>query len=285
LKNHDLIGRKIIFLLFLLLGFYASFSGPLPAFSQEQPVWVEEVGRASLGDNDTLAEVRERARKEAGARALEKAKGTFIKAHTLVSNSQLVEDLIFAAVRGHIEKLEVLDEGWESKEKNIYQVKIKALIRPVYPEKEGGLLIKPALSKSDLQEGEAVKIFYQVNRNCYVYIFSIAADGSVTLLFPNSINSQNFITSGNVYEFPEPGSRIQLQARFLPNDPKNVAEERIKIIATQEKEDLIPLGFREGMFKIYDAKSTGLISDLVKRLNRLDPASWTEATLTYRLRR
>jgi hypothetical protein len=203
----------------------------------------------------------------------------------LVSNSQLVEDLIFAAVRGHIERLEVLEEGWESKERNIYQVKIKALIKPVYPEKDKGLQIKPALSKTDLQEGEEVKIFYQVNQDCYIYIFSIAADGSVTLLFPNSLNSQNFISKERVQEFPEPGSRIQLQARFLPNYPKNVAEERIKIIATQGKEDLIPLGFREGMFKIYDAKSTGLVSDLIKKLNQLDPASWAEATLMYRLRR
>jgi hypothetical protein len=277
--------REKIFLPFWLLGFCAYLFSPLAALAQEPPVWVEEVGRAYLGDNDTLSEVRERARKEAGARALEKAQGTFIKAHTLVSNSQLVEDLIFAAVRGHIERLEVLEEGWESKERNIYQVKIKALIKPVYPEKDKGLQIKPALSKTDLQEGEEVKIFYQVNQDCYIYIFSIAADGSVTLLFPNSLNSQNFISKERVQEFPEPGSRIQLQARFLPNYPKNVAEERIKIIATQGKEDLIPLGFREGMFKIYDAKSTGLVSDLIKKLNQLDPASWAEATLMYRLRR
>ena len=48
---------------------------------------------------------------------------------------------------------------------------------------------------------------------------------------------------------------------------------------------MIPLGFREGMFKVYDAKSTGMISDLVRRLNQLDPASWAEATLLYRIRK
>jgi len=37
--------------------------------------------------------------------------------------------------------------------------------------------------------------------------------------------------------------------------------------------------------QVYDAKSTGMISDLVKKLNQLDPASWAETTLTYRLRR
>jgi len=58
---------------------------------------------------------------------------------------------------------------------------------------------------------------------------------------------------------------------FLPDFKGKIAEERIKIIATKKKEELIPLRFQEGMFKVYDSKSTGMISDLVKRLNQLDP--------------
>ena len=55
------------------------------------------------------------------------------------------------------------------------------------------------------------------------------------------------------------------------------------MIATRKKENLISLGFQEGLFKVYDARSTGMISDLVKRLNQMEPADWTEATLIYRL--
>ena len=47
----------------------------------------------------------------------------------------------------------------------------------------------------------------------------------------------------------------------------------------------MPLGFQEGMFKVYDAKSTGMISDLVKRLNQLEPADWAEAAAVYRIER
>ena len=258
---------------------------PPAAWAKEPTVWIEETGQSLLGETDTFKEVRERARRDAAAKALEKAQGVFIKSHTLVSNSQLVEDLIYAAVRGRIEKIEVLEESWDGKEKNLYKVKVKALVRPVYPEKGEGLFVKPALSKADLKEGEEVKIFYQANRNCYIYIFSIAADGSVTLLLPNSMNQENFIKAGRTYEFPEAGSPIRLKAQFLPAFPHPMAEERIKVIATKEKEELIPLGFREGMFKVYDAKSTGMISDLVRRLNQLDPADWAEATILYRIRK
>jgi hypothetical protein len=37
------------------------------------------------------------------------------------------------------------------------------------------------------------------------------------------------------------------------------------------------------MVKVYDARSTGLVSELVKRLSQLEPAEWTEATAIYRI--
>jgi hypothetical protein len=56
-------------------------------------------------------------------------------------------------------------------------------------------------------------------------------------------------------------------------------------IATRQKEEIISLGFQEGLFKVFNAKSTGMISDLVKRLNQLEPSDRTEATVAYILRR
>lgn len=39
------------------------------------------------------------------------------------------------------------------------------------------------------------------------------------------------------------------------------------VLFYEAEEAIIPLGFQEGMYEIYDAKSTGMISDLVKKLN------------------
>ncbi|GEM_PF-329664 len=258
---------------------------PVPDKSLQGQVWVEAEGEAVMGEYDTKREILERAKRDAQNKAVEKAVGVFIRSHTLVSNSQLAEDLVYAAVRGKIEKVDVIKEGWDEKDRNLYRVKLKALIMPVYPEKGEGISLKVSLSKADLKEGDEVKIFYQANRDCYVYIFSVAADGSVTLLLPNSINPDNAVTAGEIYEFPVKGSNIKLQARFLPGYKDPVAEERIKVIATRQKEGIIPLGFQEGLFRVFDAKSTGMISDLVKRLNQLEPSDWTEATTVYTLRR
>ena len=248
-----------------------------------QPVLVEATGEAHLGEMDTPKEVMARARRDAQNKAVEKAVGAFIKSHTLVSNNQVAEDLVYASVRGKIEKTEIIQEGWDEKDRNLYRVSLKALVEPVYPEKGQGISLKVSLSKSVLKEGEEAKVFYQANNDCYIYIFSIAADGSVTLLLPNSVDKDNHVTPGKAYEFPPAGNPIRLQAMFLPGYKEKFAEERIKIIATKNEEAIVPLGFQEGMVKVYDAKSTGLVSELVKRLSQLEPSDWAEASAVYKI--
>ncbi len=149
-----------------------------------------------MGEIETQKEVRERARRDAQNKAVEKAVGTFIKSHAVVSNYQIAEDLVYAAVRGKITKEEIITSDWDAKERNLYRIRIKALVEPVYPEKGEGLSAKLSLSQPELHEGEEVKIFYQVSEDYYAYIFSIAADGSVTLLFPNSNMPDNFTKAG-----------------------------------------------------------------------------------------
>ena len=270
---------KRIITLFILLIF------PLIGLAAENPVWITADGESYQGEMDTLKEVKDRARRDAQSRAVEMAVGTFIKSHTLVSNSQVAEDLIYAAVRGKITREEVLSSGWDVKERNIYKVKIKALVEPVYPEKGDGFSAKLHLSKTDLKEGDDINIFYSVSEDAYVYIFSVAADGSVTMLLPNANMPDNFTRAGRAHQFPPADSRIQLKAMFLPNHKGTSAEERIKIVATRNKEELLPLGFKEGNFQVYDDKSTGMISDLVHRLNQIELTDWTEATAVYYLRK
>ncbi|MEW6672243.1 MAG: DUF4384 domain-containing protein [Thermodesulfobacteriota bacterium] len=280
MKLESVIKKTVFILIFLLPALL-----PSAPFCAGPPLWVEASGEAVLGDIDTPNEVKERARRDAQKNALETAVGVFMKSHTLVSNSQLAEDLVYAAVRGRIDKSEVLQEGWDAKDRSLYRVKIKALIQPVFPEKGDGLAVKAYLSRTNLKAGEDVRIFYEPNRDCYIYIFSVAADGSVTLLLPNSTDTQNLAKSGKIHVFPPEGSQIRLTAAFLPGAKEDVAEERLKLIATRKKENLIPLGFQEGLFKVYDSKSTGMISDLVRRLSHLEPADWAEATVIYNLTR
>jgi hypothetical protein len=258
---------------------------PRPAGSQDRPIWVEAEGEAWLGELDTPKEVKERAKRAALTKAIEEARGIFIRSHTLVSNGQLAEDLTYAAVRGKARSVRVLSEGWDVSDAHRWTTRLQALVEPSYPEGAHGLLVRASLSKDLLREGEEARIFYQAEENCYVYIFSVADDGSVTLLLPNAFFRDNLLKAKTAYEFPPPGSPIRLEAHLIPGRDRKHAEERVKLIATREKEELIPLGFREGTSQVYDAQSTGMISDLVKRLSRLDPADWSETSVAYRIER
>ncbi|MFZ5563279.1 MAG: DUF4384 domain-containing protein [Thermodesulfobacteriota bacterium] len=270
--------KAIVFLVVMLII-------PLVCPAADAPVWVEATGEAWLGDFDTAKEVKDRSRRDAESKAVEKAVGVFIKSHTLVSNSQVADDLIYAAVRGKIVEEKVISADWDSKERSLYRTTISARVEPVYPEKGEGLSAELFLSQTELKEGDAVQLFYKVSQDAYVYIFSIAADGSVTLLLPNAAMPDNFIRAGQTSQFPPAGSAIELKAMFLPGHKGDTAEEKIKLVATRQKEDLLSLGFKEGSFQVYDQNSTGMISDLVRRLNRLEPTAWAEASTVYRLKR
>lgn len=258
---------------------------PFCAYTAEKSVWVTATGEAYQGETETPKEVIQRAKRDAQSKAIEQATGVFLKSHTLVQNSQVADDLIYAAIRGKINKMAVLNSGWDKQDRNLYRISIKALVEPLYPEKGKGLVAKLSLSKTELRAGEEVKIYYETNSDCYVYLFSVAADGSVTLLLPNSHNQENKIAAGKVYEFPEAESPIRLKAMFLPDFRGKLAEEKIKLIVTKKKENLLPLGFREGILQVYDANSTGLVSELVKKLNQIEPTEWAEATAEYVIRR
>jgi phosphoenolpyruvate-protein kinase (PTS system EI component) len=127
------------------------------ASESPKPVEVEADGEAYMSEIDTPKEVIERAKREAEKKAIEKAIGVFIRSHTLVSNSQLAEDLVYATVRGRIQKSEVIKEGWDEKDRNLYKVKLKALVEPLYPERGEGLSLKLSLSKSELKEADEGK--------------------------------------------------------------------------------------------------------------------------------
>src|SRR5512145_1769617 len=133
---------KKIFILCSLLILLPSIS-----LAAEKPVWVEATGEALLGEVETQKEIKERARLDARSQAVEKAVGVFIRSHTLVSNAQVADDLIYAAVRGKIVNEKTISAGWDVKERNLYRIKIKALVEPVYPEKGEGLSVKLSLSK------------------------------------------------------------------------------------------------------------------------------------------
>lgn len=255
---------------------------PANSVAAETSIVIETTGEAFGSDMDSPREMFERARSDAQRKALEQATGTFIAAHSVVTNGQLSEDLVHAVVRGKLDKVVEISRERAGKDHNNFIVKIRATVSPVSASSADGIRISAALSKAELLEGDEVRLQYKVSQNAHVYLFVIGADNSVTQLLPNAEISENSAGSGQTYFFPPEGSNIRLKAQLLPESSKTGATEKIKIIATRKEEPLLHGAYKEG-FRTWSARETGLASDLLRRLSQLEAGEWGETTVVYRI--
>ncbi|MFH0801587.1 MAG: flagellar assembly protein T N-terminal domain-containing protein, partial [bacterium] len=85
---------------------------------------VEATGQAAITDND-IGRARERATHDALRTAIERILGVMIKSQTIVKNSRVLKDEIYANSEGFALCNEILDEG---RKDGIYTIRLKALV-------------------------------------------------------------------------------------------------------------------------------------------------------------
>lgn len=86
--------------------------------------------------------------------------------------------------------------------------------------------------KNQYHIGDNLKVFFRVEKDCYVYLYHESADGNIQLIFPNEFIEDNYITGGKTYTIPDPSYDFQ----FTVQPP--LGTERIKALVTSEKKVL-----------------------------------------------
>jgi hypothetical protein len=255
-------------------------------------IWVTGEGAVLLGEDLTVAEAKARARDEARRHAVEQAVGTFVKGLTVVYNAQVAEDLVRSLVRGIVVEEQVQEEGVRQIGQGAgtpalqYVTRLRAKVRPVRVEHKGDFTVKTSLNKTVFQDGDEMRITATPSRDAHLYIFNVTQDDAVTVLFPNRFAEDSFVPAQKELVFPNEGQRTMgLRLRVFPPQTGKKAVERIKLIATTKKIDLGRGKFHEGVFQVYPAKETGLVTDLLKELALLEESEWTEATIPYEIRK
>lgn len=245
----------------------------------------------------SLDEVRGRARDEARRNAIEQAVGVFVRGHSVLSNSQIVDELITAVARGVIEEEQWVNEEIQQirDEKGVktaggvvavYHTKVKAQVRPIKVERRIDFVLKASLNKEVFQEGEEALIHVHSTQPIYVHLFSVTRDGEVTALLPNRFMTGNLLAANQELVFPSDSLRtlgVRLRV-YLPEGMRK-AVEYIKVIGTKKPVSLIGNQTGEGPFLTFSGNEHGLILDMVKRLALLDDADWSEVTLPYEIRK
>lgn len=268
-----------------------SSSGPAASGVQSNnlnDVWVTVEGSVPFGDETTYGDAKMRSREQARRAAVQQAVGTFVQRKSVVYNFQLAEDLIQTSLRGLIVAEEVLQEGAQpvgSAGKSMglmYVTKIKAKVRPVPMERKGTIAVKVSLNKILFVDGEEMSLQISANQEVFLHIFTVGQDDSVTVLFPNKYVGDNYLAANGTLVFPDDSQKAAgLRLRVFVPQTAQRGLDRIKVIATAKKIDLLKGKFPEGAFRVYPGKDSSLITDLLKELAVLDESQWAETTVAY----
>jgi len=140
------------------------------------------------------------------------------------------------------------------------------------------------LNKSIYKEGDELEINFWTTRDAYIHLLAIDEDLNVTLLYPNKFTKSNFLKAGEVFNFPKslPESKSLVLKTFLPKGKKE-AVELIHIIATKKEPLFIPQETQAKEVGQYEVYSLGRLSDISKRLARLNRSDWTMKILSYKV--
>lgn len=265
---------------------------PPEAREPREGVWVTAEGVVHMGDDTTVAEAKARSRDEARRKAIEQAVGTFVKGQTVVYNAQLAEDLVRSLVRGIVVEEQVLEEGVRQLRQDSgapalqYATKLRAKVKPVRVEHKGDFRVKASLNKNVFQEREEMQITAVPSKDAYLHIFNVGQDDTVTVLFPNRFAQNNFVDAQKELVFPDEAQRTMgILLRVFPPAGANKALEKIKLIATTKKIDLLRGKIREGLYQVFPGQDTALVTDLLKELSTLEESEWAETTVPYEVRR
>ena len=128
----------------------------------------------------------------------------------------------------------------------------------------------------------------KAKENCYIIVLNWDKNGKLTVLLPNQYESDNFVSGDQTHTFPTPQSDFD----FLLPGP--VGRERFKLIAVRKRSASQAL--KTALASIPRADSSPYRSQaevvprdkaeakILRELQKLKPADWTEASTTIVLR-
>lgn len=203
-------------------------------------VIVQVEGVALLGDKDTPEQTRASALVNAKRNAAESAL-TKITSTTTVDFGQVTEDVIVAKAKADVI---VLEQTSLPTVNNEYKVKIKAEVRiDETPEKKvdtaiidptGQLKVLVWTPKTNYTKGEKLNFSILSNRDAYLVVNYIMANGSQIQLFPNDYSTNNYVKGGETITIP---SKI-MKFDFEVSEP--FGAEKLVVYASTSKIDKVP---------------------------------------------
>ncbi len=177
------------------------------------------------------------------------------------------------------ELIEKLDANWArlaaQVKGNVYQEEVEVIVDD---STTAGPPLAARLDRSPgcYPSGSAGRVIIDTAPGSHLYLLNLAADRSVTLLYPNSVMSDQPLPMGH-FEFPPRALEDDVQLAFYPLDEHTTIQEGIKVVASRYPLDFSFLPVPENT--IFAGAQGGKIKQVVEVLNQ--NFGWSEKLLSY----
>lgn len=159
--------------------------------------------------------------------------------------------------------------------KNVFQEQVGAIedkSAVAGPRLKAGLDRTPACYPT----GAGGRVTVETDPGSYVYLLNLAADHTVTLLYPNRFMQDKPLKNGKL-EFPPAAMADKLELVFYPLEGEGTSQEGVKVVASRTPLDFSFLPIPEDA--VYAGAAGGDIRKVAEVLKRAD--GWSETVLGY----
>jgi hypothetical protein len=113
-----------------------------------------------------------------------------------------------------------------------WEVRVSARVQPDIGESDPGFRLQLSLDRASYRESEPMTLKVIASRDCYVTIFNLYANDSLSVIFPNSLVQDNFVAKGDTLILPPPRSVWRIAPTLLEGHVSD--HEALLTVATKE---------------------------------------------------
>jgi len=151
-----------------------------------------------------------------------------------------------------------------------------------------GVYVDPTHKDSGVyHHGDDVSLDVLCSQDAYLYLLDLDSEGELSLLFPNELQRENRITSGQTFRLPDAipelfGGKQQHWA-ILPEAPPGT--ERLKAIATLQPITILPeiMGRANLLYCRKAADALPDVVEMVEKIRRLAPSVWADCACQFHI--
>jgi hypothetical protein len=184
--------------------------------------------------------------------------------------------IINSMTQGLILEKEILETGIKTiNTTQIYCVTLKAKVGTLKGDDDPFFKLDAQLNRDHYQEGDEMVIDISTTKDCFIFVFNIYGDNTVSSLLPNQYNDNNFLQKGYSLQLPPKTGKITTLRVGLEPDKKQ-STEMIMVLAVKPNESVKDKNFDFNM-----GNYTQTLNELMEFIMNFDRNQIEQVNLPY----